>query len=854
MTADLPSDRTRSDRRRKWGFALLVVAAGLLMGAPTIDGTFVGGDDYRLVLNHVLVSRPSLQHTVELFRIVHRDLYQPLPLLSFSAEFAVAKAFRLFDRGVDHGAWLFHLNNILLHAANALLVFALVRRLRPAPGDAAARSAGVHDTIAVMAALLFALHPLQVEVVAWINGRMMLMSTLFALATLLALDRWMDRKRHSWAALTVLFAVCCAMSKIRVGLPMLMLLVPLARRSRFTPGFWGIWAASAGVTGIFAFINYEATAGAGMFSGAEENLRGPGLVRGLLSLAWYFQHYVYPANLASWYPAPGDVAWVDALTGRALLIVLPVLILAGWCVFRLPAAALGFAWFFFTIASTLQVVPTRNTIAADRYMYLPIVGLAWASGAVVVALVRRWEAGRARSAVRPVTGVAGAVLGLAMLAQSWHVGSFYDEPVVKSMRIAQLFPTAMHVWERAGWSQFNEGRYEEAIELARQEFQHDDPHLLSEANQLIGAALVELGRYEEALEHLRLALEQDPTFGGPYYRLASALDRMGREEEALPYYEMAVEMTPLKNPWIIRVAALYRELGRPADARRLYEQALENNPFEVPAVIGLAELAMAGGSAEAVSEAEERLEALVKRVPDQADAWTTLGVIRANTGQAEKAVEAYARALEEDPAHATAAVNAAQLYEAVGRTEVADRFYRQAAVSTRLTIDKAVVVHNYLVREQRLSEAVALWTGLSAGQDKTSEVLAYRVLATALAAGDPAAVLRDIPGEDPVLLAAKAFAATVDGQVDAAVAMADRLCELGARGAAGREQLVAAMGVAAERNPRNPWPFCLAARVQLCDKRYDIAGGLAGLCEQLCGDEGCAGYLERIRREMGAGQ
>ena len=113
---------------------VMVAVAAVVMGLPTLGGSFVGGDDHRLVLNHVLVNHPSVAHALELFTIVHRDLYQPLPLLTFSAEFAAAKALGLFSEGVGGGARLFHLTNIILHAVNAVLVWAVIRRLQERAG------------------------------------------------------------------------------------------------------------------------------------------------------------------------------------------------------------------------------------------------------------------------------------------------------------------------------------------------------------------------------------------------------------------------------------------------------------------------------------------------------------------------------------------------------------------------------------------------------------------------------------------------------------------------------------------------------------------------------------------------
>ncbi|MGB0716452.1 MAG: hypothetical protein ACPGXK_11270, partial [Phycisphaerae bacterium] len=183
--------------RKAWLPPAVVFLAGILMGLPTIRGGFVGGDDRQLVLNHVLVNHPSFEHAIKLFTILHRDLYQPLPLLSFSLEFVVADTLGLLDAGIERAAWLFHLTNIVLHALNGLAVWyavllwhrILIRRHQTESvnhsTDASAFS--VEQTVALLAGLIFVLHPLQAEVVAWLNGRMMLLSTLFAVGSLIAL-------------------------------------------------------------------------------------------------------------------------------------------------------------------------------------------------------------------------------------------------------------------------------------------------------------------------------------------------------------------------------------------------------------------------------------------------------------------------------------------------------------------------------------------------------------------------------------------------------------------------------------------------------------------------------------------
>ena len=126
-------DATQASKNRSWWIRLgpyaLVAAVALAMGVPSTGGTFVGGDDHRLALDHIYVNHPSLEHTVKLFFMRHRDLYQPIPLATFAGEFALAEKLGWFDEGPDQAARLFHATNVGLHTINAMLVLAVVGML-----------------------------------------------------------------------------------------------------------------------------------------------------------------------------------------------------------------------------------------------------------------------------------------------------------------------------------------------------------------------------------------------------------------------------------------------------------------------------------------------------------------------------------------------------------------------------------------------------------------------------------------------------------------------------------------------------------------------------------------------------
>ncbi|HNQ24156.1 MAG TPA: tetratricopeptide repeat protein [Phycisphaerae bacterium] len=851
---------------------LVVGLAALAMGLPTIGGGFVGGDDYQLALNHVLVNHPSWSHALALFKIVHRDLYQPLPLLSFSGEFWLAYRLDLFDpRDPQSGAWLFHLTNILLHAANAVLVWRLLRCLSR------------DERVALIGGLLFALHPLQVEVVAWINGRMMLMSTLFAVAALLTWARFLEHGGWRWAGLTLLFVLACGASKVRVELPVLLLMVPLARGLRIRdllglpagkrpteggtavaspltlpsppggrgslPGMprstrrlWLAWAVYAAVTGAFAVVNIWSTAEAEMFAGGAEHLHGPRVVRVLLSLAWYVQHFVWPRGLAAWYHAPPVVYWADLLTTPTLLVLVPAAIGLTWAAWRWLGVRLGVLWFCAAIAATLPIVPARNILAADRYMYLPIIGLLWASAVMLRAAHARWFEHAASTARRFVPRVAGLALLVAALLTSWHVGSFYDSAILKTTRIAQLNPDLPQVYERMAWAYYNAGKaaetagdaagaeqyYVQAIDLARRELPRADVILEGKVYQLVGLAEWRRGRLAEAEAALTQALDTDPRNPLAYYRLAHFFEEAGRIAEALPLYETAVTLAPTNNPVLIRLADLYRRVGRLADARAVYEQALQSNPYEVPASLGLAELDLGLGTTAAAQAAADRLERLLDWMPEHSAARVNLGVAYQTLGRTADALAVYEEALRRDPQAVTAALNRALIYHAAflenGRFEPCVALW--ADVLTRFP--GCVEARAYLAWSQALA-------GLPAPAVQAANALLSEVVAAPLAHGTLALV------------------ALRGRRHDDAVAHVEAVCATGPAGAEARRQLLFALGFTQEQRPELPWTYCLAARLLLAGGQVDIARQMLELgADAISTSPPCRAYADDLRAQLPA--
>jgi len=845
-------------RRRSTYLAAAVVLVAVVMGLPTLRGGFVGGDDHRLVVDHVLVNHPSFEHAVQLFTIVHRDLYQPLPLLTFSGEFVIASWLGLWKSGPQGGAWLFHLTNVLLHALNTLLVWYVIRMLQTSLngggasrselgessdfGESARRSAAA---VATVAALVFAVHPLGVETVAWVNGRMMLLSTLFGLLSLLVFARWLEKGRLVDALLVVLCTALSCISKVRVGLPLLMGIVALVgtRQSRVqceTPSpnplpqggrglsaraprarVWSVLIAVAAVAGLFAWINVGATAEADLFSEAAEYLRGPRIVRVLLALANYFAHFVWPAGLTSYYPTPPVVHWTDPETIEAAWTVAIGLGVLAVCAWHVRAARWGALWFFVAIADTLPFVPARNVLAADRYVYLPIVGLVWVVASSGFAVYRRWSANKISLAPRAAVIALTAAFLPTMIGMSWYTAKWYETPLLKTERVALVFPEVPRVWERYGWTQYSEGNYARATESAKRELVHDTPSVRSGAYQLLAMCQFKQGGVEEALRLLHKALEVDPKNDLARFRLGMVYDELGRDRDALPYYEACVASAPSHNPTIHRLASLYRRLGRPEDARKMYEMELANNGFESPATMALAEMDFGEGTADGYLSAERRLVELLGWMPE----------------------------------NVAARVNLAHLYDTKGAPTQAAEQYALAERIGFESVEQAAFAHDFREKLGDFTAAIRLWTGFLVrfpGDIKGRAMLAWSLAMAddfARARGEIAALGLDAR-ELPMAQATVAYLALADGRYDMTTMLVDRLSSSGDAGQDARRRLLGGLERFDEHHPNVAWTYYSAARLLLGDGRKDTARVFTDLFTSRCNGPSCEKYRTLLETEF----
>ncbi len=674
----------------------MLIGAGLVVGWPALDGGFLGSDDEHLILNHALVNHPSLAHAAELFTTEHRDLYQPIPLLTFQIEFA------LFERGLDALAAAMHRTNLAIHILNGLLVWVLFRRLVGG------------RFVPLMIALLFIVHPLAVECFAWLNGRMIMLSATFSLASLILFDRWREKRslsavdprglkpaarkkstrsrqgdaRTTWLRVggvlmivgVLLCVVLAMMSKVRPGLPLLFGLLVLWRRSRPDRKTWFLLGAVAALAVCFTAVNFDMTRDSRMFEGAERQLQGPNLARVAMSLGWYFTHYLWPVDLAPYYPTPSVVAWGDpaVLIALAIAITVGAATLISWRWSRV--GVVGVTWFLVTVGATLPFVPARNLLVADRYVYLSNIGLHWIIAAAVLFLFNKLSRAGAPRLMRAAVGVPAVGLLVVLAGASRQITNYYADNDASIARIIDLAPEHSTLRTTWGWYHLQRGDYAGARSLADEELQlfPDDDVAYARAMNLRAMCRY----YQErdvpgAASDLQSAMERYPEFAKSYFRLGLIYYEQNKLAEAAEQLEVAITKSQENfNPALNLLGRVCRMTNQPEQARRLYERALANSKgFDVEALEALAELDLEAGRFE---QAIARYDALLALRPAAVPARVNLALALRSLGRVRDAWRQYESLLSRYPDDRRVLRAAADFLRSAGQFDRALRLWDEA--------------------------------------------------------------------------------------------------------------------------------------------------------------------------------
>jgi len=532
-----------SPEKRNVVLCLLLVVATLALYNPVNRHPFVNYDDDRYVTENLHVHDGLTWDTIAwAFTATEQGNWHPLTWLSHALDW------QLFHRNATGH----HFTSLLIHAANAVLLFLFLAYATGRVGPS------------WLVAALFALHPINVESVAWVAERKNVLCTFFFFAALIAYS-WYARKPdwRRYLAFAGLFALGLMSKPMVITLPVVLLLLdywPLGRIRGLPSGTPPIAQAPLSkllveklpllvLSAASAWITMQAQRAGGAMRSAAQFSLGVRLENALVAYATYLWKMIWPSHLAPLYPHPGASLPVWQLVISAL-----VLLAVTVAVFRFrPRRYLltGWLWFLGTLVPVIGLVQVGDQAMADRYAYIPLVGifvmLAWGAADLAdsrqIGLAARWI---------PAACILLA-LALATNRQLSYWSSNYD-----------LWTHALAVTDRNFIAQDN-----------------------------LGGALLLLDKPDEAYSHFQAAAQINPSDPMSHSNLGAYLQEHGRLPEAMEQYDRTISLTSdagLLAATYANLGTAYRKLGEDGKARENYDQALRQNPNQSSAYLGLGQL------------------------------------------------------------------------------------------------------------------------------------------------------------------------------------------------------------------------------------------------------------------------
>jgi tetratricopeptide (TPR) repeat protein len=583
---------------------LVCVAGGLFAGTaflywPACEHGFVNYDDDAYVTDNPEVLG-GLRAGGMLWALTsnHASNWHPLTWWSLQCDAA------LFGSG-PRG---FHRTNVLFHSANAVLLLLALHALTGSVWRAA------------IVAFFFAVHPQHVESVAWVSERKDVLSTFFFLLTLLIYSWYVAAPSVSrMVAVAGTMALGLAAKPMLVTLPCVLLLLdfwPLRRvplPGQASDGWWQTFRpVLIEKLPLFALAALAAGLTLSAQTTALQSLHFVALpdrvANGLVSYVAYLGQTIYPTGLAVCYPHPRG-SWMEWQIVGALVVLAALTGLAFWQAPLRPYLLVGWLWYLGTLVPVIGLVQVGEQSRADRYMYLPHIGL-------FVACVW-WVAEISGSRGWLRTAMAGAAIGILAGAA-----------LLTRDQIA-LWRDSRTLWEHA---------------LAVTKDNYTAEAHLADLALKAGDKATAAARVERFLQMQPIAEWEQG--------LAELLVELNRPAEAIAHYKKAVALKPERVNWQIRLAGLLFDLGQLGQARDEYAKVVRLDPGAREAYVNLGRLSVRQGKLEEAASYFAHVAGAGE--PKNADAVLKLGHALAQEGSYEEAAAMYTRALQLDPGHAAA--------------------------------------------------------------------------------------------------------------------------------------------------------------------------------------------------------
>lgn len=547
-----------------WLPALLIAVLSLIVFAPALNGGFTWDDVDSFVENSAYrgLGWPQLAWMWTTFSM---GIYRPLTWMTY---------------GVDYVLWGmnpygYHLVGLLLHGANAaivyFLVFALLERALP---EARRRDRVGLALGAGVATLLFALHPLRAEPVAWVSGRADLLAAGFLLLTIVAYlySSASPAGRKWWLPLAVVFYGLSLVAKpAALGLPVILVVLDIYPLRRIG-GMRGQWFGGAArqvwwekvpfVSLALLAVPIALLAKVGTGAVASLNLTvSRSLALAMFGVAFPLWKTLLPLGLSPLYERHPLLNHFEArfLLSGASVFLLSVLFVVFWRSW--PAGLAAWVCYLVLLVPTSGLIPFGPQLAADRYTYVPCLVWAILAGAGALRAWQAWRAGRLHTASASLLAGVAASIVITLGVLAWNQTRVWRDTETLWTYVLSIDPKSTVAHTNLGTFLTTVGKPEQAVDHFRQ------VHYSADAQAAWGLLLFKQGKVDEAIEHYRQALRLRPNHLKAHTNLGIALAGQGKLDEAIVVFRRALLLGP-------DLAAAYTNLGIPLARQGKLDEAV----------------------------------------------------------------------------------------------------------------------------------------------------------------------------------------------------------------------------------------------------------------------------------------
>ena len=638
--------------RRDGLVCLLLVASILVCYWQVADYDFISFDDSDYITeNHHIRAGLTLESIKWSLSATHSANWHPLTWLSHMLDI------QLF--GMNAGRH--HLTNLIFHIANSLLLFLVLKRMT----GAFWRSC--------LVAVLFALHPLNVESVAWISERKNVLSTFFWILTMGSYTLYVERPNVLRYIPVFLFLFLGLTAKpMLVTLPFVLLLLDYWPFGRFQFGASGavinkqqksivfrlLWEKIPFFILIAAscIVTFFVEQGGGSVVSLERYPLNVRIASALVAYVAYIGKMFWPVHLAVLYPYPEKLFMWEIAGACLILLVISLSVIR--VVKRHPYFTVGWLWYVGTLIPVIGLVQVGSQAMADRYAYVPLIGLfmmiAWGLYEMV-----------SKHGIRKITVSAAALALCSALMTATYVQVRYWANSLTLFRY-----TVEHTDNNAimhcslGLELANQGKIAEAIRHYSEALRINPNY--EKAHNNLGIALKDEGRVDEAIDHYLQALRIKPDFEEAHNNLGNAFLKQGKAAKAIKHFKEALRLNPEFTDAYNSLGTALIRTGNTDEAIEYFRKALQIDPNCAGTYVNL------GGALIGMGRIDEAIVYFRKALqiePSIPEVHVNLGVALANKGEVEEAVDHFRKALQINPDNAEAQHNLNNILVTLGKID-----------------------------------------------------------------------------------------------------------------------------------------------------------------------------------------